>query len=306
MIRKILNTISEMRSFTDNKVVEINENGEIKYSIGGTRLSRKSNINVIIKDKKLLYSFDKKSIIQLIAHKKEDKSIINNTFEKNHTFLNLLSMIYVAVFISANIFVGRFITFNPIELPFPGGILGFPLTFAILNIITEYYSLKTAKKIIYYGIISMFFFVGLLYLYDSVGTLYPTQKSIFIDKALSEIFFSQYSNALGIVVAGSIATLISDTSNCYLLSFLKIRWHSKKLWLRCIIATSLGEVIFSSIWIIIYTLKTHILPNSDIILSILAQTIFKSTYEIFTIPFTYMLVFWLRYKYGDENASRYI
>jgi uncharacterized integral membrane protein (TIGR00697 family) len=307
LYKKLINTISEMRSYTDNKIHEIKSDGSFKYSILGSRGTRSSNVDSVIKNKEALISFDKTSIIKILSFNNRDGTHkIQYTSIQNATLpLFILSMLYLTVFITTNIFAARFIEIFGMVLP--GGIYGFPLTFAILDIVTEYYGVGIARKIIYSAVFSMFVFVLLVSIYYYFGFLHVNaankEYATLLDKSLYYIFF-YHSSALYIVLSGSVAILLADTTNCVILSKLKSRWESKHLWLRCIIATSIGEVVFSLTWTTIYMFKTHILPKSDVLNAVVSQTILKSLYEVLALPATYAIIFFLRSIYGNENAAR--
>lgn len=302
-----------MKSISDCKVASIDyKSGVCSYHSGGKRTLRRSKLDQIVKNKEFLLLFDKESIVKLITAyksiKKGSSNVDINTLWvtpaiKQQGWLLFLSGLYITVFISTNIFAGRFISLYGIILP--GGIYGFPLTFAVLDIITEYYGFSTAKKVIWGGIKNLYIFVGLVYLFYFMGPLYISPKDHGMAKAINDALYRVFffhDNILVITISGSIAIAVADFFNCYLMSAFKKMHKEKHLWLRCLMATFIAEAIFSMSWLTIYAFKTGYLPTSDIIYSSVSQTIIKSLYEVFMLPVTYILIFWFKYKETDHSA----
>lgn len=65
-------------------------------------------------------------------------------------------------------------------------------------------------------------------------------------------------------------------------------FQGKHLWLRCIGATSIGELVYSSIFDGIFF--AHSLSMTKIMDIIINNYSFKFMFEVFTLPITYMLV----------------
>lgn len=307
-----MNTLLSMRYFSDSKVESINyQTGTFTYHSGGKRTLRKGNIESVVKNRPLLLSFDKQSIASLVAAYKAknakdmgDTGLIRPTTAPHQNWLLFLMGLYITVFISTNIFAGRFI--HVLGMTLPGGIYGFPLTFAILDIVTEYFGLATARRVIASGLLCLYSFVGLVYLYYYWGPLYITPQNTetanLIDHALYQVFFYK-DNILMITISGSVAIALSDTFNCYLMSYFKRIQKERHLWLRCLAATFIAEAVFSVTWLTIYSFKTGYLPTSQILWTSVSQTFVKSMYEVFMLPATYLIIFWFKFKDNGHDPK---
>ena len=85
-----------------------------------------------------------------------------------------------------------------------------------------------------------------------------------------------------------------------ILSRLKVKTRGKKLWLRTILSTVVGEGFDSVIFIMISFWGT--MENSVVLQMILFQYLFKVGYEVLFTPVTYGVVNWLKKK---ENTDTY-
>lgn len=80
-------------------------------------------------------------------------------------------------------------------------------------------------------------------------------------------------------------------------------FKGKHLWLRCLVATTLGEIVFSlvSTPVLFY----DILSINNIGVLIFHNYSFKLVFELITLPFIYIMVYLLN-KYENNNYIGYI
>lgn len=302
-----------LKTSYEYKVEGINvRKNEFTFSAGGKRRIRRGKLDNVVQDESALFLFDKQSIYRLTtaynARQRGDLSYAELTNKNNKIAANLglflfLSGLYLAVFLSTNIFAGRFIHIFGMTLP--GGIYGFPLTFAILDILTEHFGAKTAYKAIITGILNLYIFVGLIYAYYYLGPMYVTPQNketiTALSDALYRVFFYR-DNILWVILTGSLAIALSDVFNCFLMSYFKKKQVQRNLWLRCLLATFIAEAVFTVSWLTTYSLKTGYLPSNQILWASVSQTIVKSTYEVFMLPATYLIILFFRKNELSEYA----
>ena len=82
--------------------------------------------------------------------------------------------------------------------------------------------------------------------------------------------------------------LFGEFSNSIILSKLKVATKGKKLWVRTILSTVVGEGLDSVIFIVISFWGT--MENSVVLKMILFQYLFKVLYEAVFTPVTYLAV----------------
>jgi uncharacterized integral membrane protein (TIGR00697 family) len=111
-----------------------------------------------------------------------------------------------------------------------------------------------------------------------------------------------YATVLGftprLVVASLVGYFVGEFSNSVILSRLKVKTQGRKLWLRTIGSTVVGEGIDTVLFIAIafggaLSLKTL----SGLML---AQYLWKVAYEVILTPLTYLVVNWVKVKEGVD------
>jgi len=212
----------------------------------------------------------------------------------NERYLPLLAMLVISAQLAAHVLGPRSISMG--DLVLPGGILSFPLTFFLWDIITEVYGFQRARQIIYYNVICQIFFAGILYV-----SLQTTPDPKIIDAAG---FTTILGSVPKITFAVIIAIFLGDYANCYVLQKLKVYTHKRHLWFRLIGATAIGEAITSIIWVSIFYWHTKIHP--DLIKLIYSQYLFKIFFEIILVPITYLVVAFLQNKDDFSPTKKYL
>ena len=109
---------------------------------------------------------------------------------------------------------------------------------------------------------------------------------------------SAFSSLLGVVpriVLGSfVAYLFGEFLNSYILAKLKIKTQGKKLWLRTIGSTILGQFVDTTIFLLIAF--AGVLPWNLLVIIWISNYIFKILTEIVLLPVTYKVIGWLKKK----------
>ena len=105
------------------------------------------------------------------------------------------------------------------------GILPYPITFLITDLISEIYGKKAANRVVTAGIFASFFSMGILLLADAA----PAMESSPIDNATFTKVFSLSPLA---VLASMIAYLLAQFVDIRIYHFWKKITHGKMLWLR--------------------------------------------------------------------------
>ena len=101
-----------------------------------------------------------------------------------------------------------------------------------------------------------------------------------------------------IVCASLIAYFFGEFSNSYILAKMKILTKGKWLWTRTISSTVVGELLDSTIFILIAFIG--ILPNSLLVTLIISNYLFKTGVEILFTPITYKVVGFLKKKESED------
>ncbi len=178
--------------------------------------------------------------------------------------------------------------------PFGAGILFFPLSYVIGDILTEVYGYARARRCIWVG------FAGLLFMamMSWVVVALPPHES-WGGQAAYESVFGQVPR---IVFASIVAFWSGEFVNSYVLARMKIWTEGKKLWTRTIGSTVLGQGVDS---LLFYPLAFLGVFETETVLKLMAtQWVLKVAWEALLTPFTYAVVGWLKRKEGVDVFDR--
>ncbi|MGJ0638593.1 queuosine precursor transporter [Xenorhabdus bovienii] len=164
---------------------------------------------------------------------------------------------------------------KPVSIPsinmvIPSAIFFYPLTFILVDILNEFYGLRLARKAILFSFIANILFVlGLIF-----TAALPGLKEWGLEGAYTEIVHS----IAAVLVASSIAYIVSENVNSWLLCKIKELTNSRYLFIRVITSTTVAAALDS---IIFCTLAFYNTLDADTIKSIIfSQFIIKLAYAI--------------------------
>ena len=217
-----------------------------------------------------------------------------NTNKISKTPLSLLFLIigfiYVSCLITSNIISAKMISVLGITLP--AAVVLFPITYIIGDVMTEVYGYRKARIIIWSGFGCNLFAVLVFLL--AIILPYP---SFWTNQ---EAFASVLGTTPRILLASLTGYLFGEFSNSIVLSRLKVVTNGKRLWVRTIVSTIIGELLDSVIFITIAFAGT--MDFKELLLMILFQYLFKVLYEILCTPLTYFVI---RKVKKHENIDTY-
>ena len=220
--------------------------------------------------------------------KKMDKKNSSPSTEKNFKHLDTLVALFIAILLISNIVTTKIVKVGPLTLD--GGTFIFFISYIFGDILTEVYGFKKSRKVIWLGFFANLLLSLIIYLIGILPSAadWPHQQA--------------YETILGItpriVAASLIAYLCGEFANAMTLAKLKIVHQGKKLWIRTIGSTLVGQAIDSFIFITIAFYG--ILPESTLITLIISNYIFKCFFEIIATPITYKIVNFLKKSENED------
>ncbi|HGJ5865995.1 queuosine precursor transporter [Arsenophonus nasoniae] len=164
------------------------------------------------------------------------------------------------------------------NLTLPAAIFIYPLTYIISDILNEYYGLSLARKAINLSFFCNLIFCGCLY-YSSFPEAIPSWGLI---DSYSSLVFS----VISVLLASSLAYIISEHINAYILYKIRKLTSSKYLFVRVFTSSICAAIIDSFIFI---SIVFHSLGKETVISMIAGQLLIKSIYAtlgIFPIYFS--------------------
>lgn len=197
-------------------------------------------------------------------------------------YYQLLTVIFIASLISANIIAVKIIGIFGFVVP--AGIIIFPVSYIINDLLTEVYGYDAAKRAVWLG----FFANAIVVLFVTVAVLLPAASFWQHTDAFTVIF--SYTPRL--LAASFVAYVLGSLANASVLSRLKIATHGRYLWLRTIGSTIVGEGLDSLLFVTIAFVGTT--PSWAVVGMIVTQWAMKVGYETIATPLTYACVSWLK------------
>lgn len=176
--------------------------------------------------------------------------------------------------------------------PFGAGILFFPISYVLGDVLTEVYGYARARRCIWAGTAALLFMVFMSFVVVSL----PPDKG-WTGQAAYESVFGQVPR---IVIASICAFWAGEFANSLVLSKMKVWTGGKHLWTRTIGSTVVGQGVDSALF---YPLAFYGAPDwpVDAMLAVMAsQFVLKVSWEVLLTPFTYMVVNFLKRREGVD------
>lgn len=176
--------------------------------------------------------------------------------------------------------------------PFGAGVLFFPISYVIGDILTEVYGYAYARRCIWAGFAALIFMAFMAWV---VVALPPAAD--WGNQAAYEAVFGQVPR---IVFASIIAFWAGEFVNSYVMAKMKIWTKGKMLWSRTIGSTFFGQGVDSALFYPIAFLGAVGWTNDLIVQVIFTQWAIKVVWEAALTPVTYAAVGWLKKREGVE------
>ncbi len=202
----------------------------------------------------------------------------------------IIAVVYVTCLLLSNLIAGKMWAVAG-SITLPAAVILFPITYIFGDIFTEVYGFKKARIIIWLGFGCSFFAV-LIYLI-TIALPHPG----FWEN--QDAFATVLGTTPRVAAASFIGYLFGEFSNSMILSKLKVASKGKRLWVRTILSTLVGEGFDSVIFIMISFWGT--MDNQTVLMMIVYQYLFKVCYEVIFTPLTYAIVRWLKKKEGVDT-----
>ena len=198
--------------------------------------------------------------------------------KKTFKYYDIILAVFAAILLISNLAGTKLIAFGPIITD--GGAILFPISYILGDVLTEVYGYKYARRVIWTGLGVMLLAVLCFTIvrYMPPAPEYTAQAS--------------YEAVLGFfprIVAASLAAFLTGSFlNSFVLAKLKVKTKGKKLWLRLIGSTVVGELCDTVVFA--FVAFGGILQGMNMVTYILIGWIFKTVVEIVFLPITYRVI----------------
>ncbi len=204
-------------------------------------------------------------------------------------FYLILSGIFIASLVTCNLIANKFVT---VDLGFKvfivsAGILPYPLTFLVTDILSELYGQKKTNAVVFSGFIASLFVLSFLWL---GGQFNAIPSSIVNDETYNAVF----QNAWRLIAASMIAYLFAQFIDVKIFHFWKRLTKGRHLWLRNNGSTIASQLIDTTL--VIAILFIGVWDSGQIISAIIDGWMFKMLMAFIDTPIIYGIIHLLKGK----------
>lgn len=209
---------------------------------------------------------------------------------------DLIMAAFVAILLLSNVIGASKRSF--VDLPWLGewsfgaGVLFFPISYVIGDVLTEVYGYARARRVIWTGFAALAFMAFMSWV---VVSLPPAE---------GWPFQSDYENVFGnswrIVLASITAFWAGEFANSYVLARMKVWTAGRFLWMRTIGSTIVGQGLDSAIFYPLAFWGLAGWPPEQLWQVVLSQWFIKTAWEALLTPVTYLVVGTLKRSEGVD------
>jgi queuosine precursor transporter len=190
--------------------------------------------------------------------------------------------LFITCLLTANVTASKLISAGSLTLT--AGIVLFPVSYIVADVLTEVWGYAAARRVIWLGFACNVVMVAAIW---ASGALPPAP--FWKGQAAYEEILGQ---APRILAASFVAYLIGEFANAYVLARLKIATAGRWLWVRTIGSTVVGEGLDSLVFVALAFAGT--VASGVLVEIFFNQWLVKVVYEAAATPLTYAAVGWLK------------
>ncbi|MFT5904220.1 MAG: putative integral membrane protein (TIGR00697 family) [Flammeovirgaceae bacterium] len=223
---------------------------------------------------------------------------MNKTKRKNEAFglYLLLGGLFITALITCNLIANKFVT---VDLGFKvftisAGVLPYPITFLLTDILSEIFGRKKTNAIVYTGFAASLFVLMMLYL----GSLFPSIEESPVN---DDYYNTVFQNSWRIILASMVAYLTAQLVDVRLFHFWKKLTKGKKLWLRNNASTILSQFVDTTL--VVLVLFVGVLPFGTIGDFIFDGWLFKVLVALVDTVFIYFFIWLIRSRFKLKEGE---
>ena len=218
----------------------------------------------------------------------------------DHFYIIFLGL-YTSLVISSNLIFQKFLSvniFDYFEFTISAGLLVFPATFLISDIISEIYGKKAALLMAWSGFIGFVAVIGLI----QITIFFPATNW----SPISDLEFKKIFSVVDIAyLASFLSSLISQFISINIFHSLSRNTKEKHLWLRNNASTIISQ-LFDTIVVISILVYFKIISSEVMVALFVNSYLYKLLFAVLDTPFVYLFVFLLNgFKSNKSYGTRF-
>ena len=215
-----------------------------------------------------------------------------------HKIYLYLAALFITSLVVSNLIFQKFFYWYPFDISIGGirlfelsvGILPYPITFLVTDLISEIYGKKRATQVVIAGIFASFFSLLIILISDSVPAL---SSSPLDNKTFSKVF-----SLSGLaVLASMLAYLFAQFVDIKIYHFWKNLTKGKMLWLRNNFSTFSSQII-DTLTVISLLCLFQVLNWDSFWGLVISGIVFKIVIAFLDTPLLYLFVYLFRKKFN--------
>ena len=227
----------------------------------------------------------------------------DQTSQRPYRYYDLIMALFVTLLLISNLLSSAKIidlrfSLGSLDLAFDAGTLVFPISYIFGDVLTEVYGYRRSRRVIWAGFganVMLGFFVWL-------ASALPGETE-WQGYAGQDAYDAILGDISGLIVASLAAYFLGEFSNSYVLAKMKVWTGGRWLWMRTIGSTLVGQLIDTTIFMVIAT-ALCVFP-SDLMLTLIATNyILKVGFEALLTPLTYRMVTLLKAAEREDYYDR--
>ena len=215
-----------------------------------------------------------------------------------------LAGVFIASLVSCNLIFQKFFQWD-IWIPFIGsytfeqsvGILPYPITFLVTDLISEFYGRRRANQVVISGLVASVFMLGVVVLSNAVAATSWSPVS-------NEVFSSVFGLSGAAVFASMMAYLTAQFVDVRLFHFWKTLTGGRHLWLRNNASTVFSQFI-DTFTVLFLLCMLSVIPWVLFPILLLNGFLFKVFVAFMDTPIFYLFSYFIRRRYNLELGQEF-
>ena len=218
----------------------------------------------------------------------------------------ILAALFVASLVTSNLIFQKFFYWYPFDInifdvplfEISVGLLPYPITFLITDILSEIYGQKKANLVVVAGIFASFFSLTIIYVSKNVPATSWSQVN-------DTTFINVFGAAPLAVLASMMAYLFAQFIDIRVYHFWKKLTHGKHLWLRNNFSTFTSQFI-DTITVLVLLCAFDIINWDKFWGLLISGVLFKMMIALLDTPILYLVVYFFRKKFNLKAGEEVV
>ena len=215
----------------------------------------------------------------------------------------ILAALFIASLVTSNLIFQKFFYWHPLDLEVFGsklfevsvGLLPYPITFLITDILSEIYGRKKANFVVIAGIFASFFSLAIIYVSKEAPA---TSWSPVNDTTFTKVFGA---TPLA-VLASMMAYLTAQFIDIHIYHFWKKLTHGNHLWLRNNFSTFSSQIV-DTLTVLLLLCSFGIISWDNFLGLLISGVLFKILIAALDTPILYVIIYGFRTYFGLKKGE---